>query len=360
MNELEQRTIEVNESVKIAEFLLGMQIPFQQQIGRNRYCNIANVANGKDTTIAVNLDRNHWYSEELEMGGKVTELVEDVMNQGKIDFAMLKFIEEQASKARKLEVRSTFDFQETKVTVKVKVKPLQDPMLLSHLCAFGISADISTKYLMQGTFRGIKDGKEHHTVVFGNDKGGYYLFNGGDFRTYGTDGITIIGEPCKGQRLCVYDNVMDFLAMMQKRSTLGTDVLLSNDRHLVINGSRNLEDALNHIKEKSDYENICCIFPTNDYGKKLFAKISNISAGAAIDSSRLYAGYLTLADTLVGRLRDDSWSQDKKKSDMREIQIQPVLQTERATSKKVSEDETKRKGRTVDVVIPRKNAGMKL
>lgn len=45
---------------------------------------------------------------------------------------------------------------------------------------------------------------------------------------------------------------------------------------------------------------------------------------------------------------------------MREIKIQPVLQTERATSEKVSEDETKQKGRTVDVVIPRQDVGMKL
>lgn len=361
MNELEERTLEANNSVKIAEFLLGQGIPFRQQVGRNGYFDIIDDSNGRHTMVAVNLDRNRWYSEGLKTGGNVTDLVEVVMHRGKVDLPMLEFMEGQASKARELEVRSTFDFRKTKVAVKVKFGPLEDPVLLSHLCAFGISTDISTRYLVRGTYLGMRDGKEHHAAAFANDGGGYYLFNGSDFRTFGTDGISTIGERRKGQRLCVYENAMDFLAMMQKRYTLGTDALLGNDRHLVINGGKNLGDALDHIKGKSDYEDICCIFPRNEQGKEMFAKISDISNGTAIDSSRLYTGFLTIGETLPGRLGKTPRSQERKEeSDLREEDMLPMLHTGRAISGREPGEGKSRKGRTVDVVIPRQDVGMKL
>ena len=241
---------------------------------------------------------------------------------------------------------STIQFTHSKVQVPVEVSPIFDFDLLRPIYNMGISEKIAYENLKQGTYIGIKDGKEHHVLLFPNGHGGYYSLEGDKWHTIGDEGITIIGPKRDTQMLCVFTNPLDFLALKQMRQTLGMEPFFANDRFLVINGQRNIDEALRHIHANSGYYNVCCFVPNNEGGKADYEKFVDICQGSAINSSRLYKGHMTFADSLDANLRVTRNRLDKCLNPQQMIVANPNKQVQKTPLETTS----KRKPKVVKTV----------
>ena len=251
----------------------------------------------RSMVVFVNMERNEWRTGKPLMEGKASDLLEKVfsLQPGEVGDTIYNV----ALTVHNQPKASSYLFDPTeKIKVAMDVGPIEDNGILAPLYCMGITQSLAYKYMKQGTFTGIRDGKEHHMLLFPNSNGGYYGLNGKGWRTVGEDGILLLGPTSDAQRLCVFDSPFDFLALQQKRHILGTDVFFSTDRYLIINGKKNLDDALGHISTHPEYYRVCCFFPTTDDGKKLLAKFHDICQGTDIDSSRLYADCKSIADSL--------------------------------------------------------------
>lgn len=289
---------DINNNVLVSDFLIGRGGVFFGQEGNTRQ--FLAYPPGKDGYIVVfaNMDRNDWYCTNPKMGGKVTDLAEMVFSMPPNDDT-LNTIYKISCLIDSLSRPSTYLFDPTdKIQVSVDVSPLDHSEALIPLYCMGISQSVAYKYMKKGTYTGIRDGKEHHTLLFPNSNGGYYSMTANGWRTLDKEGITLLGSTRDLQRLCVFDNPLDFLALQQKRHRLGTEVFFDSDRYLIINGKKNLDDALGHVANHPEYYNVCCFFPITDSGIELSAKFDDICRGTYRDSARLYVGHTSLADSL--------------------------------------------------------------
>lgn len=289
---------DINKNVLVSDFLIGRQSVFFGQEGNTRQFLV--YPPGKDDYIVVfaNMDRNDWYCTNPVMGGNVTDLAEKVFSMPP-NGDTLNLIFKASSIIDRLTKPSTFLIDPTdKIQVPVDVTPIGHDNSLILLYCMGISQSVAYKFMKDGAYTGIRDGKEHHTPLFPNSNGGYYSLGTNGWRTMGKEGITLLGPTRDLQRLCVFENPLDFLALQQKRHRLGTEVFFDSDRYLIINGKGNLDDALGHVANHPEYYHVCCFFPVTDSGIELSAKFDDICRGTYRDSSRLYVGHTSLADSL--------------------------------------------------------------
>ena len=289
---------DINDNVLVNDYLIAKGCMFHTQEGGNRYFLVKRSEDDtKGVVLTVNMERNEWSCFHPEMHGRVTDLAEQVFSL-ELNTDTLQNIYSTAHRLDSVRKPSSVTFDRSRIQVPMDIGPVIDTDTLYPLFCMGLSAETVMPYVREGIYTGIKDKREHHTVMFPNNTGGYYSLDNNVWHTFGDDGITLIGPRRDNQRLCVFDSPLDFLALLQKRKNLGTYMFFPEERYLIINGQRNLDDALRHILNNSSYFEVCCFMPITDYGISVFRNISDISEGTAIDSSRLYTGYDSLADTL--------------------------------------------------------------
>ena len=295
---------DINKNVLVSDFLIGCQSMFFGQEGNIRKFIAFPSDEEKRLFIFVNMDRNEWYCTHPEMKGRVTDLAERVFSMPP-NGDTLNNIYKKSCLIDSLARPSKYLFDPTeKIQVSMDVEPIGDYdnsdtiYSLARLYFMGISQSVAFDFMKEGIYRGIRDGKEHHTLLFPNSNGGYYDLTDNGWRTLGKDSITLLGPARDLQRLCVFENPLDFLALQQKRHSLGTEVFFDSDRYLIINGRKNLDEALGHVATHPEYFNVCCFFSITDSGIELSAKFDDICRGTFRDSSRLYVGHTSLADSL--------------------------------------------------------------
>ena len=211
---------DIDKNVLVSDFLIGRSSVFFGQEGNTRQ--FLAYPPGKDDYIVVfaNMDRNDWYCTNPVMGGKVTDLAEKVFSMPPND-ATLNKIYKMSTLIDCLTKPSTYLIDTTdKIQVPVDVVPLEHSDILALLYCMGISQSVAYKFMKDGTYTGIRDGEEHHTPLFPNSNGGYYGLTANGWRTLGKEGITLLGPTRDLQRLCVFENPLDFLALQQKRHRL--------------------------------------------------------------------------------------------------------------------------------------------
>ena len=290
---------DINKNVLVSDFLISTGSTFFSQDNNTR--KFLMFPDGRDNPYLiafVNMDRNEWVCTNPEMGGKVTDLAEKVFSlpiDAKFMANALRVVQIMDDMPRP----SAFKLDPSdKVQVPVDVGVIDEDKILIPLFCMGISKKVAYDYLRQGTYKGIKDGKEHHMLLFPNSNGGYYSLAGNGWRVVGEEGISLIGPKMDTQRLCVFDNPLDFLTLQQKRSSIGMEMFFNNDRYLIINGDKNFEDALGHIATHQNYHSVCYFFPITDKGIENYWKIHDICPEKIVNSSRLYTGFDTYADSL--------------------------------------------------------------
>ena len=291
---------DIDQNVLVSDVLIGLRCIFHDQIDNVR--NFVMFPDGKDKPYNigfVNMERNEWYCTNPDMEGKATDLLEKVFDR-KIDDDLLDTTYRLVGRFSQCPKPSTYMFDTTDtVQVPMDVSVIDDDDLLVPLYLMGISQLIANKYMKQGSYIGINDGEMYHTLLFPNSNGGYYSMVDKGWRVVGEEGVSLIGSKKDCQRLCVFDSPLDFLALQQKRHIKGADVFFSTDRFLIINGKKNLDEALGHVATHPEYYHVCCFFPNTDQGREMFAKFRDICQGTAVNSSRLYTAHTSIADSVV-------------------------------------------------------------
>lgn len=132
--------------------------------------------------------------------------------------------------------------------------------------------------------------------------GGCYVFNGTKFQLYGQGGFSLFGNADRlyGGTCYVYSSPFDFLALMENRHKLGADMVMSEGKHLILNGNNNLKDALQYLSKHCDFGEVVCLLPNTTDGEKLFAQIVTATRGTAISQSFLYKGHPSLYSKSIG------------------------------------------------------------
>lgn len=107
----------------------------------------------------------------------------------------------------------------------------------------------------------------------------------------------------KGELCYVYENIVDFLALMELRHQNKTEFLLPSAHHVIINNNENLSEALEFLHSHCDYMDIICMFPNDDWGHKLLDMVMKKTNGTAIDGSKSYVNnhFFSLSGQLIGR-----------------------------------------------------------
>ena len=194
----------IDDNVLVSDYLIGMGAVFFEQEGNIRkFVTLQADNNDPDRVVFVNMDRNEWTCAIPEMGGKATDLAERFFSLPS-NGDTLQSIIDTVRNVSMAPQPSTIQYEHSKVKVPVDVSPIFDLDLLRPIYSMGISEKIASECLKQGTYIGIKDGKEHHVLLFPNGQGGYYSLEGDKWHTIGDEGITIIGPKRDTQMLCVF------------------------------------------------------------------------------------------------------------------------------------------------------------
>lgn len=151
-----------------------------------------------------------------------------------------------------------------------------------------------TKDLTQLTIEDKKAIKEKFTtaIAMRNVNGGLQLYTGEFTYPEKSDGYCLYGddEIKPGEKLYVYENILDYLAMMEQLHKNGTEFIMPSAHHIIINGDENLNDALEYIHDRCEFLDVVCLFPNEEQGKNLFKKVRHATNDTAQDASqRMYA-----------------------------------------------------------------------
>lgn len=174
------------------------------------------------------------------------------------------------------------------VVYKAKDKPMEETKETMRLV--GLIRD--TKDLNTLPEEDKKAIREHFTteIALRNVNDGLQLFNGEYSYPEKEAGYCLFGGKNveQGEKLYVYENIMDYLAMMEQRHKNGTEYIMPPAHHIIINGEQNLAEALVYIHDHCDFLNVVCMFPNDDKGRELFEKVSHVTRNTAEDASQLY------------------------------------------------------------------------
>lgn len=129
-------------------------------------------------------------------------------------------------------------------------------------------------------------------IALRNVNGGLQLYDGECSYPLKSEGYCLLGgeKLLFGDKLYVYENIMDYLALMEQRHANGVDTLMASEQHFIINGERNLSEALAYIQDRCDYLQVVSMLPNDEKGRDLFERVNNAAFDTAEDASqRLYA-----------------------------------------------------------------------
>lgn len=119
-------------------------------------------------------------------------------------------------------------------------------------------------------------------------------FNGKTFRSIGDSGMTAIGQRRKDQICMVYENPLDFLALMEAVARNGIYPLMARRYHIILNGKWGLHEACEYLKANPDFLEVRCFMPETEFGRTAFAAINDAVKGTAIDRTDMYRGARSL------------------------------------------------------------------
>lgn len=129
-------------------------------------------------------------------------------------------------------------------------------------------------------------------IALRNVNGGLQLYTGEFSYPENSEGYCLFGgeEVEQGEKLYVYENILDYLALMERRHASGVEAIMPPAHHLIINGEKNLTEALTYIHNYCDYLSVVCMFPNDEEGRALFEKVNHAARNTAENASRRLYG----------------------------------------------------------------------
>lgn len=291
---------ELERSIPIIDFCAAYRIPFLRQRGVNRYYRYTNADTGEVTDFTVNVNRNQWISRDNSLTGTLTELHKILGMQQKGFDGNYKEVFKDIMAYYRIQVLTPSHYPTAKVrlgTDDALIGALDSKNLHSEMCRRGISIATATLYCQEIHKKERNKEMESKYLAFPCENG-FYCFNGVGFRPLGDPGISTIGEFRQDQNCYVYENAMDFLALMELWGRNRVESLFANEFHLILNGSQNLKEAADFIKLNPDFRQVKTLFPNNNEGAVMTSKIFDITKGTSKNCSSLFEGFESLGERL--------------------------------------------------------------
>ena len=370
------------------------QVPYEH-VGGIYYYHL--FANGKPLSLVVNTSRNQWYADKDNHGDDAVSLAIFVGKSYSPKSTEQDLIDDYGKRiyddlVRESEAGQRIPFKDLPIRSRKWVAKRYD---LSFLNPFikGLSIPVLKKhcYVVYRTRKEIDDDDaraEHYreilrttkdlnqlpdedkkaigelfttAIALRNVNGGLQVFDGETSFPLQQDGYCLFGgeEVEKGEKLFVYENIMDYLALMEMRHKNGTDAIMPPTHHIILNGDKNLAEALSYIHARCDFLDVVCMFPNDDVGHQLFKKVRHATRDTADDASqRLYVKdyFFSLSSKTAMRYDMPAYHADKKEI-QKEIEKQLArTQTQGETQGKENAPDLsgKRKDRTILIPSPPK------
>ena len=184
-------------------------------------------------------------------------------------------------------------------------RPIRDFMDTCHpknrelgrlVTRYGISMDNVKFHTLEGSLPHVKSQKPERVLAMsvGENRESLMAFNGHVFRQIGDDGISTVVQRRKSQTCMVYENMLDFLTLMELVVRNNVYPIMARRHHIILNGKRGLVEACEYLKSNPDFLEVRCFMPQNEFGQTAFAAINDAVKGTAVDRSELFQGFCSL------------------------------------------------------------------
>lgn len=313
--------------------------------------------------LTVNIARNEWAMKNPnEFGSASTLAVKfSLVENGSFSKAM-EVMDSMYTEREKIPAtlgytafsRPTWDFTDT-----CHPKDLELGRLITR---YGLSMDNVKFHTLEGSLAHVKSQKPERVLAIsiGENREGFMAFNGHVFRQIGDDGISAVGQRRKDQTCMVYENLLDFLTLMESVIRNNVYPIMARRYHIILNGKRGLAEACEYLKSNPDFLEVRCFMPQNEFGQTAFAAINDAVKGTAVDRSELFQGFRSLFEKYRPKVPESyrKW----KASHIKNENNVDLSKTRNVGQKEVKPKVGKRPFAGVEksAVIDRKEGGLKL
>lgn len=295
--------------VPISDFLSAMEVNFSEQVMSLRHYSI-DLDNPKRTIeITVNTARNEWIDRnDRSKHGHLTSLLDHIhINDEDFDGNYYEHMKLMLDAYKEMDTvpsscpTATVRIGSLGTTITDKI----DDSVYAMMALRGISRHTVDKHCKQIMVPDRKTRTVQPMLAFRSDNDNWYAFTGTSWRPVTDSGISTVGEFRKNQYLYVYDNPLDYLAMMEKWHRNRVENAFGSAYHLILNGRQNIGEARQFIKDNPDFLSVKTFFPDTPDGRQLFAQIDDASKGTSVNCSYIFKGFESLSDQMRMRVPSD-------------------------------------------------------
>lgn len=248
--------------------------------------------------LTVNTARNEWAMKNPDCYGTASQLAQQFgLAENGDFFATMQIMD--VLYLKRTGVPGMYPMATLSVPVSgfAKEKNIATSDLDVLMTQLGISQKTLTRYAEEGSIPKLKGRGQERVLALPVGEHGYFGFNGHCYRRIGDGGMTSFGERRKNQICMVYENSLDFLALMEQVERNGVHPIMARRYHIILNGKWGLREACEYLKTNPDFLDVRCFMPENEFGNKAFAAVNDVVKGTAVDRSEMYRGF----GSLLGR-----------------------------------------------------------
>lgn len=229
----------------------------------------------------------------------------------------------------------------------------------SMITRIGLSMNTVRLLSLEGSLPKAKGNGSERVIAFrcGEDADNFIAFNGKSFRQIGEPGMTVFCERRKDQVSMVYENPLDFMALMEAVERNGVYPVLARRYHIILNGRKGIREACKYLKANPDFLEVRCFMPATESGTRLFSAINDAIKGTAINRSDLYRGYGSLLGRYAPRV-PESYRKWREAQRVQSVKADERIVRQSEPKPKVTHTPTL--GEKKSAVIDHKEGGLKL
>jgi len=339
--------MEYLQSVPVINVPNMLEITPAEHVGAIYYYLMPN--GGNPVEVKVNTERNQWYADESVYGDDAASLGLYMMNAMGHSIAEEQIIGMLANGIASMDQKST-------ERIDCKSLPIIGPQCIAkpygkhigHVFLPGISFPVLKDHCIvvyKLKDRDQEDSKEARkysdlirktddllslpeedkqailnlfnvSIAMKNVNGGLQLYRDGCTHPEKASGYCLIGDEAieKGETCYVFENIVDYLALMEMRHKNGTEKIMPPEHHLIINGSDNIKEAMEYLHKRCDYMKVVTLFPNDEEGRAMLATVKAATHQTAKDGSEPYTSLhcFSMSAKAAGRIDYAALEEDRK------------------------------------------------
>ncbi len=255
--------------------------------------------------LTVNTARNEWAIKNPDSFGTASDLARKFDIADGDDFSKaMQMVEKLYSERENIPPQFPYSPISRPVWDFTEACHLKDTAIGSMITRIGLSMNTVRLFSLEGSLPKAKGNGSERVIAFrcGEYSDNFIAFNGKSFRQIGEPGITVFGERRKNQVCMVYENPLDFMALMESVERNGVYLVMAYRHHIILNGRKGIREACEYLKANPDFLEVRCFMPATEAGTRLFATINNAVKGTAINRLDLYRGNVYLFGRYVPKV----------------------------------------------------------